>query len=191
MSESRSPRASPSAQVLPSHFERFYRHHAESLLVFFARRTLDADLALELTAETFAIAYAKRAKFRGTSPEQAAAWLYAIARNQLNRFHRSGAISRRYLSRLGLEAPDYTDSDLERVEKLADLDGLRHEVGALFDHLPRRQRVAIQLRVVEERSYDEVAARLSISEDTARARVSRGLRTLRSQLSDVPKEMLA
>jgi RNA polymerase sigma factor (sigma-70 family) len=183
---------SPSSElVLPAHFDRFYRHHAEPLLVFFARRSLDADIALELTAETFAVAYAKRAKFRGTHPDQAAAWLYAIARNQLNRFHRSGAISRRYLSRLGLEAPDYNDSDLERVERLADLDGLCHEVGAVFDQLPRRLRAAIQLRVVEERPYDEVAARLSISEDTARARVSRGLRTLRSQLPDVPKETLS
>jgi RNA polymerase sigma factor (sigma-70 family) len=174
----------------PERFERFYRHHSESLLVFFARRTLDADLALELTAETFAIAYAKRARFRGSTPEEAAGWLYAIGRNQLNRFHRSGAVSRRYLSRLGLEVPAYTDGDLERVERLADLGGMRQAVGAHFGDLPRGQRDAIQLRVVEERSYDEVAARLSISEETARARVSRGLRTLRSKLPDLRQEML-
>jgi|SRR5215218_437075 len=183
---------SPSAnyRLHPLQFECFYRHHAESLLVFFARRTLDADLALELTAETFAIAYAKRAKFRGTTRDEAAGWLYAIARNQLNRFYRSGAISRRCMSRLGLEVPGYTDGDLERVERLADLNGLRQEVGTLFGDLPRSQRAAIQLRVVEELSYKEVAARLAISEETARTRVSRGLRNLRSKLPDLPQEIL-
>jgi RNA polymerase sigma factor (sigma-70 family) len=161
------------------------------MLVFFARRTFDADVALELTAETFAVAYAKRAKFRGESTEQAGAWLYAIARNQLHRFYRSGETSRRHLKRLGLELPQYSDGDLDRVETLAGLAPLRRELGARFHDLPSSQRAAVQLRVIEECSYDEVASRLQISEQTARARVSRGLRTLRAQLPDLPKETLA
>ena len=40
------------------------------------------------------------------------------------------------------------------------------------------QREAVRLRVVDELEYDELAARLSISAQTARARVSRGLRAL-------------
>ena len=39
-------------------------------------------------------------------------------------------------------------------------------------------REALWLRVVEERSYGEIADALDISEQTARARVSRGLRSL-------------
>jgi len=53
------------------------------------------------------------------------------------------------------------------------------------------QRQAVQLRVVEERPYDEVALALGISEQTARARVSRGLRALTHALEpypDTPKE---
>src|SRR5215211_237330 len=35
-------------------FAVFYRRHVEGVLAFFARRTRDAELAADLTAETFA-----------------------------------------------------------------------------------------------------------------------------------------
>ena len=51
---------------------------------------------------------------------------------------------------------------------------LGDELARLIDD----QRDALRLRVVEERSYPEVADALGVSEQTARARVSRGLRAL-------------
>jgi RNA polymerase sigma factor (sigma-70 family) len=44
--------------------------------------------------------------------------------------------------------------------------------------LSEDHREALRLRIVEERSYAEVAQTLGVSEQTARARVSRALRTL-------------
>ena len=44
--------------------------------------------------------------------------------------------------------------------------------------LPAAQRDAVRLRIVDELSYDDLAARLGITPDNARARVSRGLRAL-------------
>ena len=49
--------------------------------------------------------------------------------------------------------------------------------GALAELGPE-QREAVRLRVVDELGYPAVAARLGVSEQTARARVSRGLRAL-------------
>jgi DNA-directed RNA polymerase specialized sigma24 family protein len=46
----------------PVAFVELYRRHAEDLLRYFARRTLDPEAAAELTAETFAEAYASRGK---------------------------------------------------------------------------------------------------------------------------------
>src|SRR5436309_1821111 len=37
-------------------FAELYRHEGEAVLIFLTRRTFDAETALELTAETFAIA---------------------------------------------------------------------------------------------------------------------------------------
>ena len=45
--------------------------------------------------------------------------------------------------------------------------------------LGTEQRDILRLRVVEGRTYAEVAVELGISEDNARARVSRALRALR------------
>ena len=44
----------------PDAFTELYRRHAEDLLRYFARRTLDPEAAAELTAETFAEAFASR-----------------------------------------------------------------------------------------------------------------------------------
>ncbi len=51
------------------------------MLVFFTRRVLDAELAMDLTAETFATALTRREQFAGRSAEEEQAWLFAIARS--------------------------------------------------------------------------------------------------------------
>jgi RNA polymerase sigma-70 factor, ECF subfamily len=75
----------------PGAFSVFYREHARMLLVFFTRRTFDAEAALDLTAETFAAAFASRRSFRGASDQEAGGWLFAIARRQLVRYFEAGA----------------------------------------------------------------------------------------------------
>ena len=47
----------------PATFVELYRRHAEDLLRYFARRTLDPEAAAELTAETFAEAFASRSNY--------------------------------------------------------------------------------------------------------------------------------
>src|ERR671914_366839 len=44
------------ASLEPGSFAVFYRRHVEDLVAFFMRRTRDAELAADLTAETFAAA---------------------------------------------------------------------------------------------------------------------------------------
>lgn len=172
----------------PEAFEAFYRSTAEGLLRFFARRTLDAHLALELTAETFAVAFTKRAQFRGGTDQEAEAWLYGIARSELAAFHRRGAVRARALRRLQIQTPRYTEADLARVDDLASITAMRSDAARQFAALPTRLRDAVELRVIEELSYPEVAERLGISEQTARARVSRGLKVLRATVKPTPKE---
>src|ERR687887_484304 len=62
----------------------------------------------------------------------------------------------------------------------------RHQVGRAigqaFAFLSEEQREALTLRVVEGRSYREVAEELRCTEETARARVSRGLKRLARSL---------
>ena len=59
----------------PEAFARFYRLHVGGVIAYFRRRVGNAELAADLTAETFAAALAGRRRF---APERgpAAAWLY-------------------------------------------------------------------------------------------------------------------
>ena len=59
---------------------------------------------------------------------------------------------------------------------------LRDDLGAALDKLPAGQRAALELRVVQDLPYQEVAARLDTSELTARMRVSRALRALSAHM---------
>jgi RNA polymerase sigma-70 factor, ECF subfamily len=159
-------------------FAALYDREAQTVLVFIARRTLDAELALDLTAETFAQAFRGRRSFRGSTEMEERAWLYTIARRQIARYHRRGGVERRALKALAAEVPTAHDDDIREIEEAAGLDELRALLGGELERLSRDQRDALRLRVVEERSYPEVAEALGVSEQTARARVSRGLRAL-------------
>ena len=159
-------------------FGDLYRRESEGVLVFFVRRTLDPEAALELTAETFAHAYLGWRGLRGSSREQRQAWLYTIARRRLSRYLRRGRVERRALRRLGIQTPVAQDDDLALIEERAGLAQLRATLGDELVRLSAQQRQALELRVVQERPYAEVARDLGISELAARARVSRGLRTL-------------
>lgn len=170
----------------PRAFERVYDAHATRLLAFLARRTFDAEAARDLTAETFAQAYQSRRRFRGSTDDDAAAWLYGIARNLLNRYIRTGIVERKAVERLGIRVPQLVEGDYERIVQLAGLSDLRSAIADEFQRLRPDQQTAVHLRVVEELSYPEIAARLSISEQTARARVSRGLRQLVAGVEGLP-----
>ena len=164
-------------------FSVFYRAHARTLLLFFTRRTFDAEEALDLTAETFAAAFASRRTFRGTTDQEAGGWLFAIARRQLARYFEAGAVSRELVRQLGVETPVAAGAELERIEELAGLGRLRAVLRDQLVALDAGQRQAVWLRVVNEQPYARVARELGISEQAARARVSRALRALGESLA--------
>lgn len=162
----------------PDAFVAFYRRNARDVLVFFLRRTFEPEVARDLTAEAFATAFEHRGRFRGTTDAEAAAWLFGIARHKLSRYLRRGDAERRAVSRLGIAVRPVSEDDAARMFELAGMAEVRDHVAGALSGIGPDQRQAVRLRVVDELSYAEVAARLGVSEQTARARVSRGLRAL-------------
>jgi RNA polymerase sigma factor (sigma-70 family) len=158
--------------------DALYARHHDELLLFLVRRTADPEVALDLWSETFAQAVAGRRKFRGRTDEEAAGWLYGIARRQLARYFRRGYAEQRAMQKLGLERPPADQELLADIAHRAQLDAMRVELAAALATLSESVREAVKLRVVEERPYNEIASLLSISEQAARARVSRGLAAL-------------
>jgi RNA polymerase sigma-70 factor, ECF subfamily len=171
-----SPRDQPLADI--EAFVALYREHAEALLVFFARRTLDAEAAADLTGETFAQALASRHRFRDHG-DGAAPWLYCIAQHQLSRFYRRGKAGANARERLGMPArAELSNDELQHIEELIDLSATASEVRRAMADLPGGLRDAVALRIVDSQPYAAIAAELGCSEQAARLRVSRGLRRL-------------
>jgi len=166
----------------PDAFAAFYDAYAERILLFLVRRVLDVDTAFDLLSETFATALERRHQFRGSTAEEEQGWLYSIARSELSHFWRDGKVERIALARLGVGVPALSDPEIERIEQLAGISDLVPMLRDAMASLPEDQRRAVELRVVEEHGYAEVATILGVSEQTARARVSRGLRALAQRL---------
>jgi RNA polymerase sigma factor (sigma-70 family) len=158
--------------------DALYATHREELLVFLARRTADPQIALDLWAETFAQAVASGHRHRGDSAQEGAAWLYTIARRQLALYYRRGRIEQRALARLHLEREPATPEILAEIERRAGLSELRAELVDALARLSPGVRAAVQLRIVHELPYPDLARTLGITEQAARARVSRGLAKL-------------
>lgn len=166
---------------VPEVFGVLFERHAEPMLAFFARRTLDAEAAAELVAETFAEAFSSRRRFRDQGAD-GAAWLYGIGRNLLSHYFRSGAVDARARRRLGMPERTVNDDDYDRIEELIDFQDLAKEIRKALSDLSDDQQEAVTLRVIDGRSYRDVAEALGCTEQTARARVSRGLKRIASQL---------
>lgn len=161
-------------------FDRVYRRYLPLVVRWCLRETRNRELAADLSGEVFAAALTAARRYR---PERGTvgAWLLGIARNKLAESRRRGHIEASARRRLGVEAWSLSDMDLERVDELASLD---EQVLTLLEQLPAATREALRGRVVEERSYEDLAAELQCSQAVVRQHVSRGLRRLRSQLEE-------
>jgi RNA polymerase sigma factor (sigma-70 family) len=166
----------------PEGFVGLYRRESPLVLRFCARRVLDAETAVDLCAETFAQAFRSRRGFRGETEAEARAWLFTIARRQVARYLKKGELDRRARDAIGLRTPELQDAEAEEIERAAGLAPLRAALAEELEKLGSATASALQLRVVEERPYPEVASSLGVTEATARARVSRGLRALAAAL---------
>jgi RNA polymerase sigma-70 factor (ECF subfamily) len=163
----------------PDAFTAFYRRYERAMLAFFYRRTEDAELAADLTAEVFAGALVSCGRYRpGAAP--ASVWLFGIAQHKLISSRRRGRVEDRARRRLRMAPIELQDADLDRIEREAGAGA----VLALLEELPEDQREAVRARVLDDRSYEELAQQLQCSQAVVRKRVSRGLAALRDQLGE-------
>jgi RNA polymerase sigma-70 factor (ECF subfamily) len=167
----------------PAAFREVYRRHERIVVAFLARRTGDAELAADLTAETFATALLKAGRFRGELGDSALGWLLGIARHAWLHSVERQRTERSACQRLGIELA-ISDASLERVEAFIDADHPDNPLLTLLADLPPEQREAVRAHVLDERPYGELARELHASPATLRQRVSRGLAHLRSAINE-------
>jgi RNA polymerase sigma-70 factor (ECF subfamily) len=158
-------------------FESVYATYAPVVSRYCAYSTGSRHTAEDLTAETFA-----RFLVRGepVADDIVERWLLRVARNLCASHHRSTTRSRRFLARLAESEPTAA------VSATADAwpypDAWRY-----VRPLKEAQRLAIYLRVVEDRPFAEVARTLGVSESAAKMTYYRAVERVRRDMEhDAP-----
>ena len=165
----------------PDSFGIFYERHVRDVATYFSRRTTDSALSADLTAETFAQAFADRRRYRDTG-HPATSWLFTIAARQFNEFLRKERVSTKYRSRLGVEI-SVAEDDFERVDDLAEMQCRLPALQQALAQLTDDSAEAVTLRIGHGWSYAQLAGHLDCTPSTARVRVSRALHHLEKYLN--------
>jgi RNA polymerase sigma-70 factor (ECF subfamily) len=157
----------------PDAFGVLYDRHAGRLFGWARARV--GDHAADLTAEVFARAWLCRRSFRDPGDGSASSWLFGIAHNVLRDSLRKRRVEDRARARLGLPRAIAPDPAYEAIEVRLSLPEAALRALA---QLPDAERELLDLRIVQECPYLDIAERLRCTPEAARLRVSRTLRRL-------------
>ena len=171
------------ARRQPAAFEELFERHAMLLRTWLFAQTGDAGVANDLVGETFAQAWRGVRRFRGEDERSGAAWLYGIARHLVHQHYKRGRVETAGRRRLGMASVVSDEGGIEEMLGRIDAHELSPAVREAFAGLTAEQQAAIGYRVIDELSYEEIGVRLQCSPGTARARVFRGLQTMRSTIA--------
>ncbi|HCU72860.1 MAG TPA: hypothetical protein DGO43_03510 [Chloroflexi bacterium] len=162
-------------------FDELVREHRRSLLSH-AKNKLHCDAASEdALQETLVRAYKALPRFNGEY--RLGPWLHRIMSNvcidEANRRKRDGEKTDQYAAQRTFrdEMPSVEDELGLHIDDSA--------LKAALDGLSEPYRQALELKFVQEYDYSEVAAAAGVSEENARARVSRARLVMRSALKGV------
>jgi RNA polymerase sigma factor (sigma-70 family) len=169
----------------PLAFEELFERHSIALQGWLFVQTNDVGVSRELLAETFAQAWRSAPRFRGEDDRSGGAWLYGIAKRRMLEHRRRNGVEMAARRRLGMAAVVGDDGGVDEIAWRLDADLLSTCLREAFAEPTSEQQEAIGYRVVDELSYQEVAALVGVNATTARTRVFRGLQTLRAAMKGV------
>nr|WP_184943607.1 RNA polymerase sigma factor [Planomonospora venezuelensis] len=153
----------------PDRFAGLFDRHADEIHRYAARRLDDVTTADDVTAETFLVAFRKRARYDLTRPD-ARPWLYGIASNLISGHRRAET---RRLKALSRQAPEQAAGFEERSAERVTADGLRPALAAALARLSSAERDLLLLVAWAELTYEEAAQALGVPIGTVRSRLSR------------------
>ncbi|GLZ40396.1 sigma-70 family RNA polymerase sigma factor [Actinokineospora sp. NBRC 105648] len=159
---------------------RLYDAHARELHRYLARR-LDTATADDLVAETFLIAWERRADYR---PARAGvrAWLYGIATNLARRHARDEVRGLRAMTRSGSQAEQGDPLDTAAAARV-DAAAQATRLGAALADLRPVDRDVLLLVAWAGLTPKEVADALTVNQATVRTRLHRARTALRGHLT--------
>jgi RNA polymerase sigma-70 factor (ECF subfamily) len=160
----------------PRAFSVLYEHYFDRIFTFIYRQTDDEALTADLCSQTFiqVLKSLDRYEFRGVP---FSAWLYRIARNEVNKYFRK---------RNAIKIFSIEESRVRELMSMADAeydDSVMEQLLAYMKDLPTDMLDILQLRFFEDKDFKEIAFILGITESGAKMRVYRALDRLRKKFN--------
>ncbi len=169
-------------------FAELVRRYRNQITNYVYRMTNDYDAAVDLAQETFMRVYAAADRYQTTYAFST--YIYRIATNlaisELRRRKRRRLVSLTGFFQSHDATGEATELDLPDSNPLQDVTVVEGErrsaVARAIATLPEKYRAPLVLRDVEERSYEEIACILQMSEGTVKSRINRARTFLRDKL---------
>jgi RNA polymerase sigma-70 factor (ECF subfamily) len=180
------PSSDPPPQTDPDNrFDELYRSAGASVLGYALSRCTSREDALDVTAETFLVAWRRRTELPG-DPADARAWLFGVARWSLANLARGDRRSQRLGQRLAETLEVAALPDPARIhESRADTRQVRQELNALSAD----DRELVTLTAWEGLTPTQAGAALGLTPGAARVRLHRARLRLRASVTPDPTEL--
>ncbi len=162
----------------PEDFAAVYGRHARSVHRY-AYRRVGPEHAEDVVAETFVVAFRRRASYDLARPD-ARPWLLGIATNEIARFRRAEATRYRAMARVAPVRPEDDPADRATSDVAARSAG--RALGEALGGLRPDDRDVLLLWAWGELTYEEIATTLDIKKGTVRSRLHRARKLIRAAL---------
>jgi RNA polymerase sigma factor (sigma-70 family) len=162
-------------------FGEIFDRHFVDIDRYLARR-VGREIADDLAAETFVVAFRGRASYNPNAAE-VRAWLFGIAANLARRHWRTERRRLRAYARSGVDPLGQFDAD--DINRRLDALSAGPEVAGALAALKHSDRELLLLFAWADLSYEEIAAVLAIPVGTVRSRLSRSRARVRELLAPI------
>lgn len=165
-------------------FVRLYDYYYPKILGYCFRRTLDLNLAKDLTSETFLKAFNGIGKYQWRGIPFSA-WLFRIASNEMNMLNRKRKYNPDSLASLKESGVFDIADKASLIEEKNELEKQLQQSKDFINIqqklllLPPKYQEVIALKYFEEKSIKEIAEILEIKEGTIKSLLSRGIEKLK------------
>lgn len=154
-------------------FTTLYNRHSSKVFAFIGSRVRDKQKVAEVFQEVFVKMHKSKHLYNQTLPFLP--WLFSVSRSVLIDFSRKETRS----------VVEVIENDLEQVVPPQETVRIGIEdLKPKLEELPTPQRAAIELRYVDEKTFEEIAAVLNTSPLNVRQLISRGLKRLKELVKE-------
>lgn len=146
-------------------FQELYRRHSGMIYGFIKKRVKNEAMASDIFQEVFMKLHRSKNLYKKQLPFKP--WLFTITQNALVDEIRK------------TKKKEYSDIDLDTLEAANSTSSEFNNLVPVLSELSSTQKIAIEMRYIEDKTFEEIAATLNTSEANVRQIISRAVRNLK------------